>query len=626
MILDHLWQSTLFVIAVGGLALVLRKSRAEVRHRLWMAASVKFLVPFFFLASIGAQVPWRTSSASATPSAFRIAQTISQPFTVATSDASSAFHSATPAPQASRLPAFLFGVWGLGVVASLTWWFIRWRRMRRVLLRSTPSRIDGPIQVMNSPERFEPGVFGIFKPVLLLPEGIAERLSRAQLESVLAHEYCHARRRDNLTMALHMFVEAVFWFHPLVWFIKLRLVAEQEQACDEEVLRLGGEPAAYAESILRICEFCIESPLPCVSGVTGSDLKRRVARIMSNEIGETLNHWRKLGLLSAGLAAFAIPVVVGMFNASPAQNHTRPANTPAWEVVSIKPCAPSNVGDGPGQRGGNGDGPPIRFSADRMTMRCQSTKRLVRSAYLEYGNGVDVSSRPGGFFRDMAIAAYVANITPIEGAPDWMDSDRYTIEAKAEKPVDRGMMRGPMLQALLEDRFKLKLHWENRDIPLLALTVAKGGPKLKPHQEGSCAYHPAPDLTSLPKEPATLPPGQRYCEFSGGLRGPTATHMLTLAEGLTITEFIKTLMISHDNKPIVDRTGLTGKFDFNLVFALDPEARKNFAELTGRQESELDSGPLFVDAVEEQLGLKLQPTKGPWEHLIIDHMEKPKEN
>ena len=157
---------------------------------------------------------------------------------------------------------------------------------------------------------------GLLRPVLLLPAGIIDRLTPPQLEAVLAHELCHVRRRDNLTAAIHMIVEAVFWFHPLVWWISARLVEERERACDEEVLRLGSEPQVYAEGILNVCKFYLESPLTCVSGVTGSDLKKRVGRIMSNHVGETLNGWRKLSLAIAGVAALAVPIVVGVLTAT----------------------------------------------------------------------------------------------------------------------------------------------------------------------------------------------------------------------------------------------------------------------------------------------------------------------
>jgi beta-lactamase regulating signal transducer with metallopeptidase domain len=73
-------------------------------------------------------------------------------------------------------------------------------------------------------------------------------------------ELCHVRYRDNLTAAIHMFVETVFWFHPLVWWMGMRMVRERERACDEEVLRRGSEPRVYAEGILSVCELYVESP------------------------------------------------------------------------------------------------------------------------------------------------------------------------------------------------------------------------------------------------------------------------------------------------------------------------------------------------------------------------------
>jgi len=81
--------------------------------------------------------------------------------------------------------------------------------------------------------------------MLLIPAGIVDRLAPNQLQAVLAHELCHLRRRDNLTAAIHMVVEAVFWFHPLIWWISPRLMAERERACDEAIPESGAEPQAY---------------------------------------------------------------------------------------------------------------------------------------------------------------------------------------------------------------------------------------------------------------------------------------------------------------------------------------------------------------------------------------------
>src|SRR5437867_8414411 len=146
------------------------------------------------------------------------------------------------------------------------------------------SAITRHIELKISESTLEPGILGIFRPVLLLPTGISNRLSDAQLKAIITHELCHVRRRDNLAATLHMLVEAVFWFHPLVWWIGARLVDERERACDEAVLSLGSEPHEYAQGILNVCKLYVESPLVCVSGVTGSDLKRRIHAILTERV------------------------------------------------------------------------------------------------------------------------------------------------------------------------------------------------------------------------------------------------------------------------------------------------------------------------------------------------------
>jgi hypothetical protein len=131
-----------------------------------------------------------------------------------------------------------------------------------------PTNGDFPLMWIPSrlPARLEPGVFGIFRSVLLVPEGIAERLTPEQFQAILAHEMCHVRRLDNLTSAVHMVVEAVSWFHPLIWWIGARIVEERELGCDAEVVRLGNDPEAYAAGILNVCRFYLSSPLACAPG------------------------------------------------------------------------------------------------------------------------------------------------------------------------------------------------------------------------------------------------------------------------------------------------------------------------------------------------------------------------
>jgi hypothetical protein len=155
-------------------------------------------------------------------------------------------------------------------------WLVHWTQIRNIAHGAKPIGVEAGMPVRLCATRIEPGIFGVFRPLLLLPEGIMERLSGPELRALIAHEMCHARRRDNPLASLHIVVEAIFWFHPLVWWIGSRLVEERERACDEDVVRSGSEPRVYAESILRTCEFYLESPAAFISGVTGGGLNARM--------------------------------------------------------------------------------------------------------------------------------------------------------------------------------------------------------------------------------------------------------------------------------------------------------------------------------------------------------------
>ena len=260
--------------------------------------------------SLGSHLEWAPAAQKiATPAVSFTMVQITQPFP-------DTLPLAPSTRRHSRLvPIAILGVWACGFAAIALMRFRGWLRIRAAVRASTPIDIPATVEVRSSPGLLEPGVVGLLRPILLLPAGIVERLTPPQLEAVLAHELCHVRRRDNLTAAIHMIVEAVFWFHPLVWWIGARLVEERERACDEEVLRLGSEPQVYAEGILNVCKLYVESPLACVAGVTGSNLKKRIQTILTGRVAGELNFARKVALAVAGMAALAAPIAVGMLNA-----------------------------------------------------------------------------------------------------------------------------------------------------------------------------------------------------------------------------------------------------------------------------------------------------------------------
>ena len=291
---NHLWQTTIFAGVVWLLTLMLRRNRATVRHGLWVAASIKFLVPFSLLIWLGGQCEWRKAPLAREPR-LHVAGQISAP--LATLAAPGQLLS-RKAP--SRVPAVLVGLWLCGFAGNCWTWRLRWRQVRAAWRAASALPLKLPIPALSTPARLEPGVFGIFHPFLLLPEGLCERLTGEQFAAIVEHELCHVRRRDNLTSAIHMVVECLFWFYPLVWWIQARLVEERERACDEAVLEMGSEPRDYAGAIVRVCEFYLKSPLVCVSGVTGSDLRLRVERIMLNRTADSLGVGRKLLLFTEG--------------------------------------------------------------------------------------------------------------------------------------------------------------------------------------------------------------------------------------------------------------------------------------------------------------------------------------
>jgi bla regulator protein blaR1 len=122
-------------------------------------------------------------------------------------------------------------------------------------------------------------------PVLLLPADIERHPTRQELEAIVAHQLCHVRRFDNMTAAIHMLVEAIFWFYPLVWWLGARLASERQRACDEHVLGSVGAPGPYAQGILTVSERYVKSPLASVSSVGRVNVRQRIDAILAHRPG-----------------------------------------------------------------------------------------------------------------------------------------------------------------------------------------------------------------------------------------------------------------------------------------------------------------------------------------------------
>jgi beta-lactamase regulating signal transducer with metallopeptidase domain len=222
---NHLWQSTLLAAVAGLLILSLRKNRAQTRYWVWLAASVKFFVPFSLLVDVGSHFPLHTVPAITRPGLSYVIEQASQPFSAPPPMATSPLAAETS--SVNWIPVVLYALWALGSATLIFSWWRRWRGLRAALWMASPLDLDIGMKAMISPAFAEPGVFGIRRPVLLLPAGITDRLTPPQLKAIVAHELSHVRRRDNLVTAIHMGVEALFWFHPLVWWLGARLMEER---------------------------------------------------------------------------------------------------------------------------------------------------------------------------------------------------------------------------------------------------------------------------------------------------------------------------------------------------------------------------------------------------------------
>ncbi|HEV2444225.1 MAG TPA: M56 family metallopeptidase [Steroidobacteraceae bacterium] len=360
-VFDHLWQSTLFACGAGLLALALRRHSARARYWLWFAASVKFLVPFSLLESVGSWLAPRADVVALPQPVLDAVGRFSTPFaaipTAATPTAATAFATTTAPissahagalqiglPHSPDITAWLAGVWLAGTIVFVAVWTARWLRLLAVVRTARAVGVEAPMPVKATPSRIEPGLVGLLRPVLLLPDGLDAHLSPQEIGTLVSHEVCHLRRRDNLTAAIHMIVEAVFWFYPLTWWLGTRLIAERERACDESVLASGHDPEVYAEGILKVCRFYVQAPLPCTAGVSGADLKKRIEVIMSSPAVRRISVATRLSIALAGLASLAGPVLYGLISAPAAG---APAATHATSVEITSPRATTSAATTP---------------------------------------------------------------------------------------------------------------------------------------------------------------------------------------------------------------------------------------------------------------------------------------
>jgi uncharacterized protein (TIGR03435 family) len=682
---NHLWQSTLGVLVAWLLTQALKQNQARTRYWVWMVASVKLLVPFSLFVALGEWLRPATTAPIESPQLATAIVKMSQPFVQNIEPVigfSGAAGGAGPVPHHSHpWAAILLAAWLCGFLFFLVRWACTWWAIRATVRSASPMSLSMDVPVFSSSRLLEPGVFGIFRPVLLLPEKLMHRLSAAQLRSILAHEMCHIRRRDNLTAAIHMAVEAIFWFHPAVWWIEAHLIEERERACDEAVLQLGNHAEVYAEGILNVCKFYTESPMVCMSGVTGSDLKRRILRIMTEQVAQKLDLSRKLLLGTVALLAVSVPVVFGVlhpgevraqaaasqglagtwqgllhrgtdqrvvlkisnseggaykavfYNLELGQGEGLPVTTITLDGSTLKLTVAPIRGAFQGKVGSDGTSisgnlseagapqeqpllltratpetewtipqPPPRIRMDANAhptfevATIKPSKRDEQRFMLVFrGNTFETI---GTSLSQLITMAYEVHAKQIVGAPAWFETEKFDITAKPDiKGTPSKQQLEAMVQTLIADRFNLTFHHDQKELPVYVLSVAKTGSKLTDNGDA----HGLPGF---------------------GLRAPGALNV----HGATMSDFASMMQQTVLDRPVLDKTGLTGRFDFNLDWTPDDSQFGGRGANIPPPTDGSSAPPNLYTALQEQIGLKLEAAKAPADVIVIDHVETPSEN
>jgi uncharacterized protein (TIGR03435 family) len=429
-------------------------------------------------------------------------------------------------------------------------------------------RISRPVRLVVSAAVEVPGVVGWLRPVVLAPVGALTGLDPDLIEAVLAHELAHIRRHDFAVNALQSIVEAALYYHPAVWWLSRQIRAERELCCDDLAVAACGDALLYARALSEM-EGSRRIHLNPALAVNGGSLRRRIARLLGSEPRRIAAAPLIPIALLAGLALapriVAQPEIVSS------------SSLPAFEVASVKPSDPDSQ-------------LKIDFAAGgRLFVRHATLRFLIKIAY-------DVTD------------------DQLAGGPGWVGSARFDVQARPSVPQpgdpatmskdELTLFHEPMrlrLQRLLAERFQLELTKESKPMPIFALVAAKpggGGIKMK--------------LDASPGD-AVMAGNTGY-----GTLKATRVDMDTLARFLNE---------GQTGRPVVNRTGLRGRFDFTLEWAPDSGRNPSTADPSAPLSPPTDApGVSIFTALTQQLGLKLEAQAGSADRLVITRAAMPSAN
>ncbi len=621
-IMAILAKATVVTVMALGCTRLARGSRAAVRHLALAAAfAVLLLLPVASLVgpSLRVEIPIAASTGlvDPLPDAVRDGTAIGSSHTLAADAAAPATRSTLP-----RVAALVTASWVTGVALFLLPLVAGVWQMRRVRRTAFPWRdaqtlvdrlaresgVRRRVAVAVSEAITGPVTCGATRPAIVLPPD-ARIWTDDDCERAIVHELEHVRRGDWLTQSLARIVCAIYWMHPLVWIAWRHLALEAERACDDAVLRrqtitlgAGADPTVYAAQLVGLAQrLTAGKRTPLVAMAARHDLSARVAALLDarQRRGPAGTRWVVLaGGITALLVATISPlrIVVVATEQQPATT----ASAARFDAATIKPCEAAEVAPGPAR--GTMGGTNASFSPGRMNVPCATLEQLIYLAYAGAGAPIDnqlVGVVPGGASDDRKV----------RGGPAWVHSQhtKFAVEATAAGASNRYVLVGTMLQSLLEERFHLQVHRETEDVPMFAMTVAKGGLKIKPTQPGECVQYDAATFNPDASKPTCG-------NLTMGGNGPNVVWKFTDFELRSLAYRLSSALDAF----VIDRTGVTDKFMLRLEF--HPDESTPGIHWVGRDGDAPEAAPVFT-ALEQQVGVRLEKTRGPRGYLTIDRVE-----
>jgi uncharacterized protein (TIGR03435 family) len=632
-LIHFLWQGALVALAAALSLRVLRSSKPQLRYAVACAALA------MMLASPIATALVLTGGAPRTPLTDSIHVLRSPQGTVLglaviplpPSTAAAGSASGQP-PLELRLPfefntdtlfSALVTLWLAGVTILLTRLAAGCWRVRRL---HVAARFDAPSRwqpvaeqladrlglrrrflIVDTMRVTTPTVIGWLRPIVLLPMAALSGLTPQQVEAVLAHELAHIRRHDFLINLLQTLAETILFYHPAVWWVSRRIRSEREHCCDDVAVSVCGDATEYAAALTELASWSIAHP-PLAMAATRGPLLNRVRRLL--RLPETERRMSRTTL--------AVAVVI-----------TTTAGVVALgAILKAQPIASGGAGR---------FGPPeinemLGFELFPSPVRLPGEDPSgARGWTLTVGSG-PILSLMGFTARGVIREAYGLGPMAVVGVPQWMDQETFDLTVPADLTIVDGHTDPEQVQSALrrylEGTLGLMTHRETRPFPAYALVPANADGRLGPSLRASTIDCFAGGVNPRPNaDPATIGPvlrqrfqTRRICGIDNNFFGLSGARV-TMAE--LAREFHRQHYPLEPDREIVDRTGLTGAYDFELRFGALPLAAIGHANYRiGRLLEPFGLRSVFT-ALPEQLGLKLVASTVSHEVLVIDQINRP---